>query len=278
MTVHIEVPGTLSNLGPGYDVLGMAIDRTNGFIVEVGEGASPGSELVLLTAQRAAERFGGVLPPLQVIQHERVPRSRGLGSSATARVAGLLAYEHFVGPVERTLAVRFLAEEEGHPDNVAPALLGGLVVCGARPVRLPIAPVGIALCIPAIEVSTPLARRALPATIAHGDAVETLGALGQLLAGLVLGDLHAIRAGVHDRVHQPYRAPLIGPVYEAFEAAVAAGGAPFISGSGSTLAAFVHTGALDVAEALAGPLRAAGIPCATHEVQVRDAGATTRGG
>lgn len=278
MTVHIEVPGTLSNLGPGYDVLGMAIDRTNAFFLEIGSGVSPGSELVLETAERAAARFGGRLPAFRVIQEERVPRSRGLGSSATARVAGLLAYEHFVGPVDRGAAVQFLAEQEGHPDNVAPALLGGLVVCGARPVRLPIAPIRIALCIPEREVSTPLARKALPGTLVHSEAVETLGALGQLLAGLVLGDFAAIQAGVHDKVHQPYRAPLIGPVYEAFAAARAAGGAPFISGSGSTLAAFVQHGALEVAEALAGPLRAAGIPCATFEAGLREAGATSREG
>ena len=199
-----------------------------------------------------------------------------MGSSATARVAGLLAYQHFAGPVDETEALAFLTEQEGHPDNVAPALLGGLVVCGAVPVRLSIAPVRIALCVPDKEVSTPLAREALPAQVAHGDAVATLGALGQLLVGLVQGDFAALQRGVHDRLHQPYRAPLIGPVEQAFEAARAEGGAPFISGSGSTLAAFVRDDALPVAEALARPLREAGIPCTVSEVAVRTEGARTR--
>lgn len=276
MEVHIEVPATLSNLGSGYDVLGLAIGVANRFVVTEGSSASPGSELVVRTAQRAAARFGGTLPSIGVRQEEHVPRSRGMGSSATARVAGLLAYQHLVGPVDPADALGFLAEEEGHPDNVAPALLGGLVVCGAVPVRLPIAPVRIALCVPDREVSTPLARKALPVQVDHADAVTTLAALGQLLAGLTQGDFAAIARGVHDRLHQPYRAPLIGPVDEAFAAARAAGGAPFISGSGSTLAAFVQDDALAVAEALAAPLRAAGIPCQVSEVAVREQGATTR--
>lgn len=276
MPVHIEVPATLSNLGAGYDVLGLAIDVVNRFVVDEGFEPSPGSELVVSTARRAAERFGGSVPPLVVSQQEQVPRSRGMGSSATARVAGLLAYEHFVGPVPRDQALAFLTEQEGHPDNVAPALLGGLVVCGGQPVPLPIAPIRVALCVPDREVSTPVAREALPEQVLHADAVATLGALGQLLVGLTQGDFAAVRRGVHDRLHQPYRAPLIGPVEACFAAARAAGGAPFISGSGSTLAAFVTRDALSVAEAMAAPLRALGIACATSEVRVREQGATAR--
>lgn len=274
MGVHIEVPGTLSNLGPGYDVLGLAIDRVNRFVVEEGRGENPGSELVLLTAERAAQHFGGVLPAIRITQIEAVPRARGMGSSATARVAGLLAYQHFVGPVETAAALAFLAAEEGHPDNVAPALLGGLVVCGAHPARLPMAPIGIAVCVPALEVETPAARAALPQRLLHADAVFTLTALGQLLYGLTQGDFEAVRRGVADRVHTPWRAPLIGPVDDCFERARALGGAPFISGSGSTLAAFVQGDPLPVAQALAEPLRAAGIHCDCSVASVRTEGAT----
>lgn len=273
MTVHIDVPATLSNLGPGYDVLGMAIDRVNRFVIHEGKGDSPGSELVIATAEAAARRFGGSLPAIHIEQHENVPRARGLGSSATARVAGLKLYTLYNHAPDERDALAFLSDAEGHPDNVAPAWLGGLVVCGARPVRLPIPAIGIALCVPALEVETPAARRALPAQHAHHDVVSNLTSLGQLLAGLILSDMDAIRLGVQDRVHQPYRAPLIGPVDAAFAAARQVGGAPFISGSGSTLAAFTHGDAAEVAEALAGPLRDAGIECETSISSLREAGA-----
>ena len=193
-------------------------------------------------------------------------------------MAGLLAYERFVRPVDRDAALGFLSRAEGHPDNVTPALLGGLVVCGTPPVQLAIAPVQIALCVPEVEVSTPSARRALPAHHAHEDVVASLGALALLLAGLVNGDPVALRQGVGDAIHQPYRSPLIGPVSQAFDAAVALGGAPFISGSGSTLAAFVAptADAGAIAEAMARCFRDRGVAATAMVTTPRSHGAIVR--
>ena len=277
MSLRIEVPATLANLGSGYDALGLAVSLSNRFEVELGPpDAAP--DLVALTALAASRSFGGQLPGFRVRQDERVPRSRGMGSSATARVAGLLVYQSLC-EVEVDLAdqLRFLAEQEGHPDNAWPALLGGLVLCGGTAKRLTIHPSWtIAICNPMRQVSTPQARRALPEKILHADAVANLRAVSMLVAGLLDGDVEAVRAGVLDRLHQPYRAPLIGPVDACFAAARQLGAAPFISGSGSTLAAFVPQGveALGVARAMAAPLEAGGGVVVVRALRPRTMGAT----
>ncbi len=274
--MEITVPGTLSNLGPGYDALGLAVSVVNrfrftfdpGFAAE-GEAIDPDAHLTLATARRAAAAFGAPLPGLQVEQEERVPRSRGLGSSATARVAGLLAAlsrREGEVPLEEQLA--FLSAEEGHPDNVVPALVGGLCVVGfeeggLRHLRLgPPKGLVVALCVPDLEVSTPAARAILPAQVSHSDAAFTAGRMAFLMAGLLEERHQALSMALQDRLHQPFRAPLIGPVDDAFAAAMGAGAAgAFISGSGSTLAAFVPegVGAEGVAEAMCGAFHAQGV-------------------
>lgn len=256
MPVLVDVPATLANLGSGYDTLGAAVDLWNTFRIHPNRTGP--EDLVVRTARRAGERFGAPCPSFRVEQEERVPRSRGMGSSATARVAGLLAWRALTGeapPEADQLA--FLAEEEGHPDNVWPAFLGGLVACGPVARRQPLHPsVTVAVVSPDFEVSTPAARAALPSRIEHVDAVANLQRVALLLTGLRDGDVEALQHGVDDRLHQPHRVHLLGPVEEAFAEARRLGGAPFVSGSGSTLAAFVvGDGAESVAEALAGPYR-----------------------
>ena len=138
MSWSITVPATLSNLGPGFDVLGLAIDLANRFDFErvgspgeyrVGDrSVAPQDDLVCQTVERAFAAFGGrATTGLRVDQEERIPRERGMGSSATARVAGLAAWAWLTGErIELSDALSFLAGEEGHPDNVVPAMVGGL--------------------------------------------------------------------------------------------------------------------------------------------------------
>jgi len=144
----VSVPATLSNLGPGYDVLGLALSWRNRFTFRVtkdrgqfqadGKVISPMRHLSFRTLIDAIKAFGGELNSgLCLTQEECVPRSRGLGSSATARVAGLLAYLELTGrhiPLDEQ--VSFLADAEGHPDNITPALRGGLTLCGQEQGRL----------------------------------------------------------------------------------------------------------------------------------------------
>ena len=255
---EVEVPGSLSNLGPGFDVLGMAVTVANRFRFTTrtaadgyfvgGAAVDPERHLVFRSLRKAAERFGGEVPKgLRLDPVEEVPRTRGLGSSSTARVAGLMAHHILTGTWPgRSEAQAFLAQEEGHPDNVVPALIGGLTLSGweGRSLHVfrvePASSLRIALCIPARTVPTKKARAVLPKAWGRGDIVFELSRLAFLMHGLRELDPAAIRLGVQDRLHQDHRKVLIGPVDEAFAAAISAGAAgAFVSGSGSTLAAFV---------------------------------------
>lgn len=292
--LRIVVPASLSNLGPGFDVLGMAVALYNQFDVAPhgapgehvvgGAPVAPEDHLVLRTLAAAERHFGVALSHgLSITQHDRVPYSRGLGSSATARVAAYIAWAHHSGVTpDVDDALDFLAAEEGHPDNVVAAMLGGFTAGtrtdeGFRTLRLDAPPsLSVALCIPAVEVSTADARAVLPSSYSRGDAVFNGNRLAFLMYGLVTGDARSLRIGQADRLHHPYRAPLIGPVDAAIAAATDAGAASaFISGSGSTLAAFVlgDTDGEAVAAALAGPFRDAGTPVDTLVVSPSAVGA-----
>ncbi|MCB9665138.1 MAG: homoserine kinase [Alphaproteobacteria bacterium] len=295
MPIPLVVPATLSNLGPGFDVLGMALSLYNQFDVSA-EGPAgsfhaddvPGAaadHLLARTVRDAERAFGTPLPHgLRIRQRDRVPWSRGLGSSATARVAGYIAWSHYAGqapPLDEGLD--FLAQHEGHPDNVVAAMLGGITAGtrtdeGFRTLRIDAPPrLRVALCIPAIEVSTEVARGVLPPSYSRADAVFNGNRLAFLVHGLVTGDPVSLRVGQEDRLHHPYRRALIGPVDEAIASACAAGAASaFISGSGSTLAAFVLQPDADadaIAAALAAPFRAAGTPVETLVVTPSAVGA-----
>lgn len=278
-TLSLSVPATLANLGPGFDVLGMAVDVRNHFEFQRadtwcvdGEPVDPTTHLTLATAQRAAEDLASRCPPLSVRQREAVPRARGMGSSATARVAGLAAALHFTAlemPLDAQLA--WLTAQEGHPDNVVPARVGGVTLCRWTCAldwhRIDAPDLHVALLIPRHEVSTEAARALLPAAVPLEDAVHNVASASFLVAGLAVGDHTLIRKGLTDRLHQPHRAPLIGPVQEA-DAAVRALGAlgAVISGSGSTLAALCpdRPTARASADAMARCFADAGVPADTR--------------
>jgi homoserine kinase len=199
-------------------------------------------------------------------------------------VAGFLAYQAISGvrpPLDDALA--FLARGEGHPDNVVPALVGGFVACagtadGLRHIRLePPESLNVALCIPEKTVRTDAARRVLPAAYSREDVVFNTSRLAFTMIGLLGGRGDALAIGCGDRVHQPYRGPLIGPVEEAFSAAREAGAvSAFISGSGSTLAAFVLDPAVDparVAAAMCERFSAAGLPAQPRVAKPESRGA-----
>jgi homoserine kinase len=294
MSIDLRVPATLSNLGPGFDVLGMAIDLYNEFSFESAQGwwdgdssVDPEEHLCFRTILRAQAAFGGDMHGLRLRQTERVPRSRGLGSSATARIAGFEAWRRLTGTdVSTAAALSFLSQEEGHPDNVVAAMLGGWTVCvpdeGPFTWRRFEPPEGlrIAVCVPSVEVSTDAARSILPSGLSRDDAVYNLRRLSLLMAGLFTGDAAALRAGVRDRLHHRFRAHLIGPVDDAIAAAEAAGAAAaFISGSGSTLGAFVLDSLVepnDVAAAMASVFAAQGVEATCLSVAPATVGATVR--
>jgi homoserine kinase len=209
----VRVPASSANLGPGYDVLAAAlaieleleVEETGQFAVECD---LPG--IALDRSNLCVRAFERLHPAdgLRFAIRSAIPPAAGLGSSAAAIVAGLCAADHMY---ELDAPLFELATElEGHPDNVAAALLGGFVVCaGGEPVRIE-APAGLegVLVIPDFEVPTAEARAALPAEVPIGEAVHNVGHASLLVLGLDRGDLSLIGRGLQDRLHQPRRRSL----------------------------------------------------------------------
>ncbi|MDT4945198.1 MAG: homoserine kinase [Pseudonocardiales bacterium] len=259
--VHVRVPATSANLGPGFDSLGLALSlfddvvarvADDGLVVDVaGEGADvPRDEthLVVRAMRAGFERLGGQPHGLELSCANRIPHSRGLGSSAAAIVAGVvLARALVVGGAERLPDAEVLAlaaELEGHPDNVAGCLLGGLTVAwtdtAARAVRLDCDP-GIrpVVFVPPFTASTAQARGLLPATVPHADAAFAAGRSALLVAALT-GATGALFAATEDRLHQQYRAPAMPQSAELVAVLRASGAAAVVSGAGPTVLALAR--------------------------------------
>ncbi len=293
-SVTVRVPATTANLGAGYDCLGLALALHNEVAlalapessVEVeGEGADSlprdGTHMVLRAARRAAEAAGESLPPLALRQVNRIPLARGLGSSSAAIVGGVIGANELLGLAlsERTM-LDVATEVEGHPDNVAPAMLGGLTVCCTVGDEVLVQRLAVAeglscvVAIPDFEVATHRARRVLPETVDHADAVFNLSRAGLTVAALVSGSFDLLREAMRDRLHQPYRAHLVPGMEEAIEAALKAGArSAALSGSGPTVAAFVTDGGEEVGAAMVNAFRRAGTAARAQELPLSAEGA-----
>lgn len=260
--VSVSVPASTSNLGPGFDCLGLALDLRNELelslmdeggsaLVEVqGEGAGTlpaGEKNLLVRAARLA--LPKRLPGRLVLRAtNRIPLARGLGSSAAAAVAGLWAGAHLLGLRRSEDELERLAVElEGHPDNVAPAVHGGFTACWndagvPRVEALDLHPsLSAVVCVPAFELPTKKARAVLPRTASRADAVHNLSRGFVLPRALAAGRVTRLQSLMSDRLHQPWREPLVPGLSEAIAAAGKAGAlGAALSGSGPTVFAFVH--------------------------------------
>jgi homoserine kinase len=296
MRVRVRIPSTSANLGPGFDALGLAMGLHNEVIAEEadevavaveGEGAArldAGAKNVVargvaLGFEVAGRAFRGV----RLLCVNRIPLSRGLGSSAAAWVGGLVAANALLGePIDREGLLAAATRAEGHPDNVAAALLGGLTVScadGARvtAVSLPV-PAGIdwVVLVPETESSTHEARAVLPDAVPRADAVFNVQRVSLLLAALGAGRADLLDLAMQDRLHQPYRRRLF-PWMEDVAAAARRAGAHgcALSGAGPCLLAAVPArGGEAVAVAMAEALRAAGIAGRALHLPVDPRGAT----
>lgn len=278
----MTVPATSANLGPGFDVLGLALTLHNQVElaesdeVEVmieGEGADrlprDGRSIVVRGAQLVYQAAGRRFRGLRVRQQNRIPPSRGLGSSASAWLEGMLGANALLGGALPVDAVMDLAvSQEGHPDNLAAALYGGLAVtCWDAQSRAVVAlrvPSGLrfALLVPALEASTTAARAALPASYPRADAVYNVGRAALLVAALSRDRWDLLKVAMDDRLHQPYRARALFPWLErVFGAARAAGALGVaLSGAGPSVLAVVHDAeAATVAEAMKNALEGEGL-------------------
>jgi homoserine kinase len=245
----VRVPATSANLGPGYDAMAAAVSLYLDLEVEEsGEfSLDPGGLDVSTSRGNLIVRAFESLHPADGISfrlRSEIPLSRGLGSSASAIVAGLFAADHlFELALSREEMLVRATELEGHPDNVAAAIYGGFVVCGRDAEGDPVAArfdppgglEGIAV-IPPEKVSTRLAREAIPAEIPLADAVANVSSAAQLVLGLQSADLDLVARGLGDRIHQPRRRSLYPRSMEIVDAATDLGAlGATISGAGPTV-------------------------------------------
>lgn len=269
---HVRVPCSSSNLGSGFDTLGVALDRyLDASFLPGGRGLEVERTGTLEALDEPPEQdhvasaFAelllreGVRPSGTLRLHSEIPVARGLGSSAAAFVAAHDLARAVLGRnSDAEASFRFARTREGHGDNAAACALGGLRAVvpgpdGPRPLLLSLSEdVGFAYAAPTAGVSTALARAALPRQVAHEVAVAELGRIVALTRGLCNGDPALIRIGVEDELHVPHRLPLIPGAYNAISAGYDAGAwAVTISGSGSGLIALCpHDDAERVAAAM----------------------------
>ena len=256
--ISVRVPATSANLGPGYDAVGLALslnlrislDRAPYPTVEV---RGTGSDLIprgpdhpaYRAARFVAELVGESDAHFRLFQENAIPPVRGLGGSAAALVGGAVAANDlFGGQIAAPDLLNIVCELDGHPDNAAPALLGGLVIGtltpeGVSAVRLEPKGLKAVVAVPDFSVSTTAARRALPEKVPHRDAAFNVGRSGLLLGSLATGEYDLLRVAMQDRLHQPYRSHLVPGLEDVIEAALENGAyGAALSGSGPTILAF----------------------------------------
>jgi homoserine kinase len=287
--ITVRVPASTSNLGPGFDCLGVALRIYNTVTVAAGGSRhQPHPQIVSEAADRFFTQAGRRVFSFSYSISEQIPRSRGLGSSATARIGVLLALNRLSGDhLDRSSIFELCAELEGHPDNAAPATFGGFTVVrgrdaalrhqigAARPYRrtaccavqhVSVSPrLHFVLFIPEIEVRTSTARKILPSKISRAAAVENCANACALTAAFISHDYAQLRGTFCDHLHQPFRARLIPFLPRVVAAAEEAGAlGAFLSGSGSTIAAVTLRAPQKIAAAMAQATNTSGRTIITH--------------
>jgi homoserine kinase len=258
LSVAVKVPATTANLGPGFDTLGLALSlydelavtvrRTPGATVTVtgvGEGEVPldDSNLVVRAIRHTFEHFGQPLPGIELVAHNVIPHGRGLGSSGAAIVSGIMAAKGLLDGVVEIGSDELLAlatELEGHPDNVAPALFGGLTIAWMTPdgpqykklmVHRGVSPL---VAVPETTMSTALARSLQPVSVPHEDAIFNVSRSALLIAALIQSP-ELLVVATEDKLHQSYRAGAM-PQTDALLQVLRKSGLPaVVSGAGPSI-------------------------------------------
>ncbi len=285
----VTVPATTANLGAGLDCLGLALTLYNEIeifpsespsLVVKGEGSeesTPSVNLIQKTFESFFHRLGEEPPSVGIICTNRIPFAQGLGSSAAARIGALMAANHWLNNRLSQREVLYLAaEDEGHPDNVAAALYGGLVVCGGASPDLvvkqvrPAPGIRVVLLSPQHPLKTEVARRVLPESVPIVDAVSNLQNTALTILAFITGDYQILTRSLSDRLHQPYRQSLMPGFKEVLAEACQAGAyGAALSGAGPTVAAFTQGHEPEVAMAMTEAFIHAGIgSCRTQVLDV----------
>lgn len=293
--VTVSVPATSANLGPGYDCLGIALNLRHHVTIEAlskpglhitasGEDTHliPNNEtnLVYRSMRLTFQRLGGEPAGLRIHQENEIPIASGLGSSSSAVLAGIFGANELAGsPLSREEVLQMATDLEGHPDNVAPAVYGGLVLGvqseeGLIVERIPVPSLEVVVVLPDFVLLTEDARAALPTDVPLTDAIYNSSRVGLLIHALQTADYERLSAAMQDRLHQPYRIPLITGMAEAMRAAREAGAAGVaLSGAGPSMIAFAEKGHEAIGKAAAAAFTSAGLNTRQWKLQVDKNGA-----
>ena len=284
--IRVKAPATTANMGPGYDCLGLALDVWNTLEVEVLKGGEPVVEvtgegadelgtgrdnLIYRAMEFLFQDAGEEMPAVRINCDNAIPIARGMGSSAAAIAGGLVAANYLCSQ-EYTAndLLEMAATIEGHPDNVAAAVLGGMQLVimdqtdeGKRlyTVSVNVPPeLHAVVFVPQVRISTKDARAVLPEKVSMADAVHNMGRVGLLVAAMATNHPEYLTVATQDRIHQPYRQPLFPAMKVIFQAALDAGAmGVFLSGSGSTVLALTKGREMTVAYEMAEAARQASV-------------------
>ncbi|MEO6398276.1 MAG: homoserine kinase [Tepidiformaceae bacterium] len=272
--ITLRVPATSANLGAGFDCLGLALDLYASITVTFTDREQlptedVGEKMVLTAIRQTYQKLGKPGPAgIRVRYNTTIPLGRGLGASAVARVAGVIAANELEGHALTDGDCLDVASDlEGHGDNACPALFGGMQVCieaNGHYLRSTCSyPAGahVAILIPDHSMATKEARKALPESYSKADAVHNTGRAALFVAAMAAGRMDLLDAATDDRIHQRQRASLFPPMFDLFDAAKSAGAhAAWLSGAGSSIAAICPEASVQAAaDAMLATLKAAGM-------------------
>lgn len=299
MKIHIKVPATTANLGPGFDALGLALNLwneadfiatdDNKIVVTVsgeGEGKLPqnADNAIAEAALQIYDLTGKHCSGLQIDCLNRVPLGSGMGSSSAAMLTGMLGANALLGnPLTDEEILKLAIETEGHPDNVAPAMLGGLVasivhedrvVSMKLPAKANHGSIHATVVLPDFDFPTKQARAILPKQVGRPDAIYNISRAVLVTEALRTGNLELLGIAMKDSLHQPYRLPLIPGAIPALEAGKKAGAAAVaLSGAGPSLIAFSSKEETGIGAAMKRAFESAGMSARVFELETSYEGA-----
>ena len=239
--ITIKVPATTANIGPGYDSMGMALNLYNTFTFSLGEKNYEDDNLIYTSFKYFYDYFDLDMPSIKIDVISDIPRSRGLGSSATCIVAGLMAANKMSKKnISKDEILKLATMLEGHPDNVAPAIFGGLITSIVNSEvyyskEVVSDKLSFILLIPDFELSTEEARKVVPKNISIKDAVSNIGRAVLVERAIAKGDFNLLKGASLDKLHEPYRKKLISGFDEFEEIVRKNNGVINISGAGPSI-------------------------------------------
>ncbi len=283
--IVLRIPGSIANIGPGFDTLAVAVQlyltmrvrRTPeqlGLNFHFVDQKLEGENYIERSFRYIAARHNFPIPPLTVQVESDIPMKGGLGSSAAATVAGLRLYEALAGPVDEQELLTTACELEGHPDNIAAALLGGLTVSleagGKLHVLRSAWPESLAIVVatPAVHLATKASRAVLPVLVSREDAIFNVQRVAFLLEALRSGDFTLLREALEDKLHQPYRTQIVPGLKEALALRHPSLFGVCLSGAGPSICALAEHDLEEISRMIADIYKEKEIPCRIQILKV----------